>query len=125
MSPVIGTTFEFERLAITLGTTPFDIYGAATLVADRRSWRIVALSADIDGVRCPEIKAGTPLFEKIRLALHRQCGADIAERLNGFVEERGGYEILFGEAMPADRFERGRGDRPAANDDAIYWIDAA
>ena len=112
MSPAISTVFTFERLGIALrgahGPAPYDAYGEATVVGDRRTWRITALSVDMAGVRLPSIKAGTALFEEIRVALHRQCGAEIAERMNRAVEEQGGYAILFGEDIPVDRFERGR-----------------
>ena len=118
MSPTIRTTFDFERVAIAIGGGTHDAYGEAVVLGDRRTWWIDAIAAEVDGVRLSWIKPGTPLFERLRIALHRQCGEQIAARLNRAVEDQGGYAILFGEAMPADPIERGREQQPCF--DTVY-----
>ena len=122
MSPAIRTNFEFERIAIALGGQTHDAYGEAVVLGDRRTWWIDSIAAEVDGVRLSWIKSGTPLFERLRLALHRQCGEQIAGRLNRAIEEQGGYEALFGEARPADPAERGRDRAPAFDD--VYDVAA-
>ena len=116
MPPAIRTTFDFERVAIRVETRIVETYGEAVILGDRRTWWIDAISAEIDGVRLPWIKPGTPLFERLRVGLHRQCGEQIAARMNRAVEDQGGYAILFAEAMPADPIERGRRRAPAFDD---------
>ncbi len=113
MSPAIRTTFDFERISITLGSRTVDTYGEAVVVGDRRTWWIDAISAEIDGLRLSWIKRGTPLFERLRVGLHRQCGEQIDARMNRAVEDQGGYAILFAEAMPTNPIERGRRLPPA------------
>ena len=122
MSPAIGTRLPFENLGVTLAGQPCDLFGEATILGDRRTWWIEAIAIDLDGGPPLRLKPGTELFETTRVALHRQCGEAIAERLNSFVEERGGYAILFREALPADRIERGR-DSLGMPD--RVWLDAA
>ncbi len=122
MSPALCTTLPFERLAVTMVGRPYDLFGEATILGDRRSWRVDRIAIHLDGAAPLHLKPGTEVFETVRVALHRQCGDNVAERLNGFVEERGGYEILFGEALPADRFRRGL-DRCGEPD--RLWLDAA
>ncbi len=53
MSPAIRTTFEFEQVAVTIGSRTVDAYGEAVILGDRRTWWIDAISAEIDGLRCP------------------------------------------------------------------------
>ena len=125
--PTITAQFDFERLPIRFGATTHDSFGVATIYADRRTWWVEAISAeiDVDGERVTlaEIKKG-PLLEQFRARLHLQCGAEISERMNVAVEDQGGYEVLFGEAMPRDRFERGR-DRERFRTHADVWDLAA
>ena len=125
--PTITAPFDFERLPIRFGATTHDSFGVATIHADRRTWWVEAISAeiDVDGERVTlaQVKAG-PLLEQFRARLHHQCGAEIAERLNVAVEDQGGYAILFGEAMPRDRFERGR-DRARFRNAEHLWSLAA
>lgn len=124
--PSIGTTLPFERLFLPLLGKPADHFGEVTIIADTTTWRIAGIRIFEEGFSF-WLHAKTPLFEKMRLAIHRQCGEDIERRLNAFVEERGGYEILFGEAMPADPIRRGRPRCLVANDNDrdIHWIDEA
>ena len=123
----IAAQFEFERLPIRFGATTHDSFGVATIYADRRTWWVEAITAEIavDGERVvlAEVKQGS-LLEQFRVRLILQCGAEIAERMNTAVEEQGGYEILFREAMPRDRFERGR-DRERFRTHADVWDLAA
>ena len=118
MASAIRITFDFERVAVAIGSREVDAYGEAVIVGDRRTWRIDAIAAEIDGVRMPWIKPGTTLFERLRIGLHRQCGEQIAARLNRAVEDQGGYALLFGEDMPVDPIERGRRQEPAF--DAVF-----
>ncbi len=113
MSPAIRTTFEFEQVAVTIGSRTVDVYGEAVILGDRRTWWVDAIAAEIDGFRLSWIKPGTALFERLRVGLHRQCGEQIDARMNRAVEDQGGYAILFGEAMPASPIERGRRVAPA------------
>ena len=108
MSAAIRTNFDFEQVAITVGSSTVDAYGEAVILGDRRTWWVDAISAEIDGLRFPWIKPGTALFERLRVGLHRQCGEQIEARMNRAVEDQGGYAILFAEAMPTNPIERGR-----------------
>ena len=122
MSPAISTRLPFENLGTIIAGQPCDLFGEATILGDRRTWWIEAISIDLEGGPPLRLKPRTELFETTRVALHRQCGDAIADRLNSYVEERGGYAILFGEALPTDRFGRGQ-DRFDAPD--RVWLDAA
>ena len=127
MPSAITAEFDFERLPIRFGDTTRDSFGVATILADRRTWWVEAISAEIevDGERIilAAVKNG-PLLEQFRARLHLQCGDVIAERMNRAVDEQGGYAVLFGEAMPRDRFERGR-DRERFRTHADLWSLAA
>ncbi|MGI3901272.1 MAG: hypothetical protein ACRYGP_13690 [Janthinobacterium lividum] len=124
LSTAIGTTLPFERLSMPLLGKPAEHFGEVTIVADVVTWHIVGIQVFEDGFSFWP-RPGTELFDKLRATLHQLCGDDINERLNSFVEERGGYHLLFGQAIPANPVQRCSKRFMPASDGRIVWIDAA